>query len=503
VETVTSRRGGRLGCLRTRWAAIGAAVAVTLGAGGLGIVRAASPTPSVLIAIDPVRVLDTRVPVGLDGPSVAGVSRTLDVTGTIPVVAAGGQIADAAPVPDGASGIVANVTVVSPTSIGWVAVRPGDASGVPTTSTINITSPGSVVPNSVTVAIPTAGPNAGSVDLYFHGDPGATAHLLLDIVGYYLPASGSGSGGGGGTGGTGPQGPPGPEGPAGPPGPPGPPGADGDDLYQTWIVVNGGSLAEDNGARLRDMIEFIRGSAQNPVTIFVEPGRYDLGTGAIALDDHVSLVGSGRGVTEILLDTILGLEVTSGTTIADLTIENLMDATGTPSKVITLSRANDAVLRDIEIVSQFDAGIQIGSSGEVLLDGVEIDVEDAGVSVTKLSSLAPTSQVTIIGSTIDSGRAAVWGVDDGDIVMVRDSRLTSNVDTINAYQGGKVVVEHSTVTATAGAWAKVATAIDVQTVYEVAQTHVVTQQPFNSTGLITPPRCVGITTPAGSSDTCP
>jgi hypothetical protein len=267
--------------------------------------------------------------------------------------------------------------------------------------------------------------------------------------------------------------------------------------------VNGGGSAEDNGLRLRNAIESTRGTAQNPATIFVEPGRYDLGAGAVELDDHVSLVGSGRGVTSLLVNTFAGIEVASGTTIADLTVENLLDASGTASKVITLTRADGAVLRDIELISQFDSGIQIGSSGEVLLDGVELDVGDAGVSVTKLSTLTPPSIVTIAGSTITSGRGAVWGVDDGDIVMVRESRLTSTVDTIDAYQGGRVVVEHSTVTATGGAWARVRTNIDVQTVYEVAQTHIVTQQPFASGGLATPPRCVAISTPTGSSNTCP
>jgi hypothetical protein len=274
-------------------------------------------------------------------------------------------------------------------------------------------------------------------------------------------------------------------------------------LYQTWVVVNGGSSAEDNGLRLRNAIESTRGAAQNPSTIFVEPGRYDLGAGTLELDDHVSLVGAGRGATSLLIDTFAGIEVASGTTIADLTVENLLNASGTASKVITLTRAEGAVLRDIELISEFDSGIQIGSSGEVLLDGVELEAGDVGVSVTKLSTLTPPSFVTIIGSTITSGRAAVWGVDDGDIVTVRDSRLTSTVDTIDAYQGGRVVVEHSTVTATTGAWARVRTNIDVQTVYEVAQTHIETAQPFNSAGLTTAPRCVAVSTATGSSDTCP
>ena len=45
--------------LRSRWAAIGAAVAVTLGAGGLISVGASNDTSS-LVPITPTRVLDTR-----------------------------------------------------------------------------------------------------------------------------------------------------------------------------------------------------------------------------------------------------------------------------------------------------------------------------------------------------------------------------------------------------------------------------------------------------------
>ena len=56
---------------RSRWAAIGAAVAVTFGAGGLFAASAASPE-STVVTIEPVRILDTRDPtdIGLPGPFV-------------------------------------------------------------------------------------------------------------------------------------------------------------------------------------------------------------------------------------------------------------------------------------------------------------------------------------------------------------------------------------------------------------------------------------------------
>ncbi len=182
---------------RTRWAAIGAAVAVTLGAGGLYTVRAAS-APSSMVAITPVRVLDTRVDLGLVGPLTSDAQSKLDVTDTAQ-----------SPVPAGATAIVANVTVVSPTTLGFVSVRPGDATGLPATSNLNFLA-GGVVPNSVTVELPTAGAAAGTIDLVFHGtDATATAHLLIDIVGYYQ------AGGPGTQGPTGPQGATGPQGDTG------------------------------------------------------------------------------------------------------------------------------------------------------------------------------------------------------------------------------------------------------------------------------------------------
>ncbi len=46
---------------RSRWAAIGAAVAVSLGAGGIFFAEAASP-PSSVVLVAPVRILDTRDP---------------------------------------------------------------------------------------------------------------------------------------------------------------------------------------------------------------------------------------------------------------------------------------------------------------------------------------------------------------------------------------------------------------------------------------------------------
>jgi len=188
--------GNRRHLWRSRWAAIGAAVAVTFGGGGLFAVQAASGPASSVVTVTPDRILDTRTGVGLSGPFVSGVSRKLQVTGAV--------------VPAGATGVLLHVTVVAPSAAGFLSVRPGDATGAPSTSSLNFVA-GDIVPNSVQVALPTAGANAGQIDITFDafGAVGPTTNVLADVVGYLL------AGGPGTPGATSPAGAVGATGPAG------------------------------------------------------------------------------------------------------------------------------------------------------------------------------------------------------------------------------------------------------------------------------------------------
>ncbi len=185
---------------RSRWAAVGAAVAVTLGAGGMVAVNAASSDPSSFVSIDPTRILDTRTDVGLAGPFVSGVAQKLQVTGIVPTQPPGG----AAPVnvevvPSTATSAVFNVTVVRPSTKGFLSIRPGDASGTPATSNINWAAGGPNIANAVTVQLPVS----GQIDIFVNGTVG---EVLIDVAGYYIPAA---------------AGPPGPKGDQGDPGPAG------------------------------------------------------------------------------------------------------------------------------------------------------------------------------------------------------------------------------------------------------------------------------------------
>ncbi len=169
---------------RSRWAAFGAAVAVSLGAGGLLVADAADGPRSDVVLTDPVRILDTRDghDIGLAGPFVSPVAQKLQVAG--PIALPGGT---RTVVPAGATGVLLNVTAVGPTANGFISVRPGDAAGPPKTSSLNVTT-GSAVPNAVTVALPTTGAHAGRIDITWDalGRSGPTTDILVDVVGYTL-----------------------------------------------------------------------------------------------------------------------------------------------------------------------------------------------------------------------------------------------------------------------------------------------------------------------------
>lgn len=180
MNIVTKEGRGRL--WRSRWAAIGAAVAVTFGAGGLVAANAAGGVDSTTVLTDPVRVLDSRDPlnVGLAGPFASQVSQKLRVTGSISTTTGAKTV-----VPTGATGVLLNVTTVGSTANGFISIRPGDASGLPSTSSLNFNA-GEIVPNAVLVGLPTSGANAGQIDITYdaYSVPGPNTDILIDVVGY-------------------------------------------------------------------------------------------------------------------------------------------------------------------------------------------------------------------------------------------------------------------------------------------------------------------------------
>ena len=196
--------------VRSRWAAIGAAVAITLGAGGLISVNAANDTSS-LVPITPTRILDTRSVDRVGSLDTAGASDPyrLKVTGAASIPATG------------VTGVSLNVTAVETQTNdfgGFVSVYPcaSVSTTKPDVSNMNFGS-SQTIANAVTVPISAD----GYICLYVYG----TAHLLVDANGYYTQTS-TATGEQGPAGQAGPQGE---QGPAGPQGEQGPAGADGQD----------------------------------------------------------------------------------------------------------------------------------------------------------------------------------------------------------------------------------------------------------------------------------
>jgi hypothetical protein len=154
------------------------------------VVRATSGSSSAssFVPVSPVRVLDTRSDLGL-AEVTDGVAGTLKVTGSIPTATSGGVV-NAVVVPAAATAVVLNVTAVNPTAGGYVSLRPGDATGAPTVSTLNVTA-GGTFPNGATITIPTTGAHAGEIQVWYEAEyttVGST-ELLIDIAGYYELAS--------------------------------------------------------------------------------------------------------------------------------------------------------------------------------------------------------------------------------------------------------------------------------------------------------------------------
>ena len=166
----------------------GVLVASVVGVGGLAVVRATSGSSSAssFVPVTPVRVVDTRSDLGLVS-LVAGVEQSVTIVGSL--------------VPLGATAVSLTVTAVGAGAAGFLSVRSGDATGIPSTSNLNVERGGTIA-SSVVVKLPTVGDHTGTIKVLFDamGETTASTDVLIDVIGYYELAS------------TGPAGPAGPAG---------------------------------------------------------------------------------------------------------------------------------------------------------------------------------------------------------------------------------------------------------------------------------------------------
>ena len=213
---------------RGGWAAIGAVVAVTLGSGGISLVRAAPEAKSEVTPIVPCRLIDTRPGAGF------GTIRAPIGAGQTVVVGVFGRNG-ACTIPNGATAIQVNLTALNVTAARTFVTAYPAGDPRPAASQLNPTAAAGVTSNSTVVTLSAGGQFALYNDL-------GSVNLIIDVVAYYTPAVGSAGEPGqrGPVGATGAQGASGVSGergaagvagvagPRGPAGVPGPAGADGD-----------------------------------------------------------------------------------------------------------------------------------------------------------------------------------------------------------------------------------------------------------------------------------
>jgi hypothetical protein len=159
---------------RAKWAAIGAAIAVSLGAGGFGVARAtvSSGERAAFVPTGPCRAMDTRVAPDNVGPRITPIGP--DETYSIPVVGVSGFCV----LPTDTTGVVMNVTAVGPTANSFLTVFP-QGGARPLSSNLNFVAGQAPIPNAVTVDVGAS----GQVSFYNHA---GSVNVVADIVGYYV-----------------------------------------------------------------------------------------------------------------------------------------------------------------------------------------------------------------------------------------------------------------------------------------------------------------------------
>jgi hypothetical protein len=159
--------------IRTRWAAIGAAVAVSLGAGGIGITQATTSSGEmpIYIPIEPCRLADTRPAPNTVGPrsTPLGAAETYVLSGR-------GTVGDCT-LPSGATGLSLNVTAVGATLPTFLTLFPADSS-LPIASHLNPAPGQPPTPNAVNVDLD----NNGEFSIY---NKQGAVNVIIDVVGYY------------------------------------------------------------------------------------------------------------------------------------------------------------------------------------------------------------------------------------------------------------------------------------------------------------------------------
>ncbi|MEO6987828.1 MAG: hypothetical protein ABI239_04195, partial [Aquihabitans sp.] len=143
-----------------------------------GYFRAAPAAGSVFVALQPCRVVDTRI--GGGQPLTANESRNLRVAGSGSEFSAQGGRANGCGIPDGAAAVEASVTAVSPAGNGFFRAWPNGE--IPPGATFLNFSKAIATTNTGALKLAPTGALDLSVQNY-----GGPSHYVIDVQGYYVP----------------------------------------------------------------------------------------------------------------------------------------------------------------------------------------------------------------------------------------------------------------------------------------------------------------------------
>ncbi len=410
---------------RARWAAIGAAVAISLGVGGgFGLARAtvSSGDRTVFVPITPCRLFDTRA------ASAIGVKNTPLLGGDTYVVSARG-VSGQCNLPAGAVGVVLNVTITNPTAVGFLTVFPSDVAR-PLASNLNFVGGQAAVPNAVTVGLSADGrlsvfSSIGSIN------------VIADVVGYYEDHNH-------------------------------------DDRYYTQPTADsrffeGGTLRlvsadgtpTQNGAALELAVANITdASATKPYTVRLAPGTYDVGADGMDLKSFVDLEGAGEGRSIVtgagINDTnpfdggsFGTIRTADQTALRHITVRNT-SGSGTTAVGVFAGVGSTAIEQTtIEVTNAASAsraaGLAPSGAGDVnvTLDGVRV-AADAGSGIGTIGTAFGHMNVLDIRNSVISVTAGI-GIGT-QFTSGSSSRLDVQSSTIEITGGGVGVTDTSAFT---------------------------------------------------------
>jgi hypothetical protein len=158
--------------IRTRWAAIGAAVAISLGAGGIGISQAVGTgDEAVFVPITPCRLSDVRPAPFTVGPRTSPLG-----PGEVYALSGRGAVGNCA-LPDSASALSLNVTALNATTLTFLTFWPANQVQ-PVAASLNPAPGEPPTPNAVTVDLDSTG-------MFAVFNKAGAVNLVIDVVGYY------------------------------------------------------------------------------------------------------------------------------------------------------------------------------------------------------------------------------------------------------------------------------------------------------------------------------